>query len=80
LSKKEKQLQAIRNNPTNVRFDVLRSILLDYDFIETKPGSGSSHYTYHRGVFRITIPKKHPINAIYVKRVTQIIDKLEAEE
>ena len=80
MGKQEKQLQAIRINPKNVRFEIIQSILLSYEFSETKPGGGSSHYTYHRGIYRITVPKGNPVNQAYVKQVIRIIDMLEDEK
>ena len=79
MSKQDKLLQKIRNNPKNVRFETIQKILLSYDFTETAPGGGSSHYTYHRGIYRITVPKNNPVNQIYIKQAIKIIDKLEAE-
>ena len=79
MSKQEKLLQQIRNNPKNVRFETIRKILFDYAFIETTPKSGSSHYTYHRGIYRITVPKNNPVNSVYIKQIIKIIDNLEAE-
>ena len=78
MSKKDKQLQAIRNNPRNVRFEAIQKILLSYDFTETSPGGGSSHYTYHRGIYRVTLPKDNPVNQTYIRQVIKIIDELEA--
>ena len=80
MSKKDKQLNAIRNNPKNVRFDTIRNILLNYGFSETSPASGSSHYTYHRGIYRITLPKDYPVNQIYIKQTIKIIDEIEKLE
>ena len=77
MSKRDKQLQAIRNNPKNVRFEAIQSILLNYGFTETTPKSGSSHYTYHKGIYRITVPKDSPVNQTYIKQAIRIIDKLE---
>ena len=77
VSKREKQLLSLRNNPKNVRFETIQNILLSYQFIETAPSGGSSHFTYHRGIYRITIPKDNPVNQIYIKRAIEIIDKLE---
>jgi len=79
LSKQDKLVQTIRNNPKNVRFETIQKILLSYDFTETSPKSGSSHYTYHKGIYRITIPKNRPVNQTYIKQAINIIDKLEAE-
>ena len=80
MSKVEKMLEFIRNNPTNVRFDVLRNLLLHYGFEESAPGGGSSHRTFSRDMYRITIPKQNPVNEAYVKDVIKIIDELEKEK
>ena len=80
MSKQDKLLKKIRNNPKNVRFETIQKILLSYEFTETQPGGGSSHYTFHRGIYRITVPKDNPVNQIYIKQVIKIIDKLEAEK
>ena len=80
VGKQDKLLQQIRNNPTNVRFETMQNIMLHYGFTETSPKSGSSHYTYHRGIYRITIPRDIPVNKIYIKKAIKIIDKLEAEK
>jgi predicted RNA binding protein YcfA (HicA-like mRNA interferase family) len=79
LSKQEKLLQQIRNNPKNVRFETIQKILINYGFTESKPRGGSSHYTYHKGIYRVTLPKNNPVNSIYIKLVLNIIDKLEVE-
>ena len=79
MSKNDKKLQDIRSNPKNVRFDVLQNLLPGYGFKVTAPRGGSSHYTFSRGIYRITIPKDNPVNQVYVKKVIQIIDELEKE-
>ena len=80
MSKKDKQLQDMRNNPKNVRFDVLRNLLLSHDFKESAPRGGSSHYTFSRGIYRVTVPKENPVNQIYVKKIIKIIDELCKED
>ena len=80
MSQKDKLLEKIRNNPTNVDFETIQNIMLSHDFTETKPSSGSSHYTYQNGIYRITIPRHIPVNKIYIKKAIEIIDKLEAEK
>jgi hypothetical protein len=79
LSKRDKQLDAIRNNPKNVKFETIQNILLNHGFIETAPGGGSSHYTFHKGIYRITIVKDKPVNSVYIKQAVKIIDILEEE-
>ena len=77
MSRRDKRLQELRNNPNNIRFEIIRAILVDHGFIETAPGGGSSHYTYHNGIYRITVPKNNPVNKTYVRQVIKIIDALE---
>ena len=74
LSKRDKQLHALRNNPINVKFETLRNILLTNGFSETSPSGGSSHYTYSKGSYRVTVVKDKPVNSIYVKRALSIIE------
>jgi|LGOV01.1.fsa_nt_gb hypothetical protein len=77
LSKRDKLLTKIRNNPTNVKFETLQTILLHYGFSERKPKGGSSHYTFILADLIITIPKHKPVNKIYVKQFLKLIDNLE---
>ena len=79
MGKRDKLLQDIRNNPRNIRFETIQKVLLSFGFTETTPGKGSSHYTYQRGIYRITVPKNNPVNQIYIKQAIKIIDQLEAE-
>jgi len=79
LSKRDKQLEAIRNNPKNVRFETIQSVLLNHGFKESTPGGGSSHYTYNKNIYRVTVVKDKPVNSIYIKRVIRIIDMMEDE-
>lgn len=77
LSKRDKLLSKIKNNPTNVKFETLQTILLHYGFKERIPKGGSSHYTYILGNLIITIPKQKPVNKIYVKQFLKLIENLE---
>nr|WP_315024806.1 toxin HicA [uncultured Aminipila sp.] len=78
MSKKEKLLLKIKNNPINIRFEVLEKLLISYDFIERQPGGGSSHHIFCKEEYQISIPYKIPMNKIYVKRTIEIIEELEA--
>ena len=80
MSRRDKQLQSMRDNPKNVRFETIQNVLLYSGFIETMPSSGSSHYTYHKGIYRITVPRDNPVNQVYIKQAIRIIDMLEAEK
>lgn len=76
MSKKDKLLQKIRNNPTNVKFETLQSLLIHFGFLERVPRSGSSHHTFTYEKYIITIPKRKPVKSIYVKKVLSILEDL----
>ena len=74
MSKKEKLIESIKNNPTNVRFEDLKKILeeLGYRAINR----GGSHYVFTKdNCSSLTIPCKKPVKVIYVKQVIQIIQE-----
>lgn len=79
MSKYEKLLKSIRNNPSDVKFEDLRKILLHHGFIERQPRGGSSHFTYTRKDTIITVPKHKPVNKAYVKQTLKLIDEIENE-
>ncbi len=80
MSRKYKLLQKIRNNPTNVKFDTLQTLLTYYGFSESVPRGGSSHHTFTYGEYIITVPKKKPVKSIYVKKVLSILEDLDLIE
>ena len=77
MSKRDKLLKSIRNNPANVKFETLQKLLLHFGFKERQPRSGSSHYTYTLNGYIITIPKHKPVNKVYVKQFLKLIDEIE---
>ncbi len=77
MTKKEKLLNKVRNNPKAVRFEEIDKILLDVGFERTQPSKGSSHYTYIFGINRLTIPCKKPfIKVVYIKKALDILEQL----
>ena len=75
MSKLEKLLQRIKNNPRTVRFEELDKLLLNAGYDRAQPRGGSSHYTYRKeDQIPITIPYRRPyVHEIYVHIV---IDRL----
>ncbi|MBR3051206.1 MAG: toxin HicA [Selenomonadaceae bacterium] len=71
MSKLEKLLQRIKNNPKTVRFEELDKILSNAGYECAQPGRGSSHYTYRKPSNNpITIPYQRPfVNEVYVRKV-----------
>ncbi|HBY96838.1 MAG: hypothetical protein M5U01_33585 [Ardenticatenaceae bacterium] len=80
MSKREKLLQKIRNNPRHVTFKELGQILTWYGFRRRQPGSGSSHSIYTLGRYLISVPYKRPyVKAFYVKHLLDILDEIDEE-
>jgi predicted RNA binding protein YcfA (HicA-like mRNA interferase family) len=79
MSKQEKLLAKIRNNPHGVRFEDLTKVLEWYGF-ELKRIKGS-HYSYVRGHHNLTVPRRTPhLRSYIVKQALQIIDELSGED
>ena len=75
MSKLEKLLQKIKNNPKQVRFEELDRILINEGFNKRQPGGGSSHYIYSKGRIRLTIPLRKPyILEAYVKLAIKALE------
>lgn len=72
MSKREKLLKELENNPKDVRFETLRNLLesVDYEMFN----KGSSHFQFRKvGRDLITIPFKRPIKPVYVKMVIKAV-------
>ena len=80
MSKKEKAIAKLRQNPRNVRFDELRGILLYLGF-EERQGKGS-HVVFTLGSHILTVPVQNAfLKPFYIKLALQKIDEiLELEE
>jgi len=74
MSKKEKLIEAIKNNPKNVKFEDLRKILENLGY--TAVNNGGSHYVFTKeNATSLTIPYKKPVKVVYVKQVIKILDE-----
>lgn len=75
MSKLEKLLQRIRNNPKTVRFEELDKVLRHEGYEPAQPRGGSSHYTYKKpGSRSLTIPRQIPyVNECYVRDVLEVL-------
>lgn len=74
MSKRQKLLQRLRNNPKIVRFDEVDNLLLGLGFEKRQIGS---HATYRLNDAIVTIPSRKPyILPVYVKNVLEILDTL----
>jgi hypothetical protein len=77
MTKREKRLEKIRQNPKNVHFEDLDQVLQDYGFERRQPRSGSSHYVYVCGDYQLTVPYKRPfLKAHYIQEALSLLDKV----
>lgn len=78
MSKREKLVQRIRQNPKNVSFEDLDKLMSACGYTRSQPGGGSSHLVYRKpGQTPLTIPKHKPVKEVYVKKVLAILDEQE---
>ena len=79
MTKKEKLLRRLRNNPTDVSFQDLETLLFRFGFRFIR-ANGSHHlYEYEQDdIWRQVIIPVHgrKIKSVYVKKVIEIIDEL----
>ena len=74
MTKREKRVRKLFQNPKTVPFKELDKVLKDAGFELRQPGSGSSHYVYTKGEIQISVPFRRPIvKEVYVKRVLELL-------
>ncbi len=80
MSRREKALKKVKQNPKNVRPEELERLLIRFGF-EKRSGKGS-HVIYKRKGFRpITVPYRKPfLKPYYVKLALQIIETIDEDE
>jgi hypothetical protein len=75
MTKKEKALARIRQNPKHVRFEELETILLRLGF--KKRQDGTSHAIFIFGRHIINVPKRKPfVKPFYVGLVLKALDTI----
>ena len=74
MSKLEKLLKKIKNNPRAVRFEELDKILMRAGFSRRQSRKGSNHYIYSKGSKRLSVPFDEPhIKACYVELAIDLL-------
>jgi len=75
MGKREKRLERFRQNPKNIRYEELESLLLYLGFKKRQSSGSHSVFTYP-GHEPITIPVKKPfVKPEYVKLAVRTIDE-----
>ena len=79
MTKRQKRLARIRQNPKNVTFEDLAQVLEDYGF-ELKRSKGSHHIfesVVDNKVRQLVIPYRKPhIKAVHVKKAINLIEEI----
>jgi predicted RNA binding protein YcfA (HicA-like mRNA interferase family) len=78
MTKRDKRLERLRQNPKSVSLDTLKQVLESYGFwLDRIVGS---HHVFRAVVgsqtWRLTIPYNKPIKIIYVKQALEAIEQV----
>lgn len=74
VTKREKRVKKLFQNPKTVPFKELDRVLKDFGFNLRQPGSGSSHHVYTRDKIQISVPFRRPfVKEVYIKRVLEFL-------
>lgn len=72
MSKKDKLIKNLENNPLNARFEIIKKLLESIGYRASN--NGSSHWQFRKeNRDTITIPYKRPVKPIYVKEVLKAV-------
>ena len=75
MSKIDKQLSKMKNNPRDWRIEDLKSIADRFGLHHRQPGT--SHVTFRTQMGeKLTVPAHKPIKPIYIKMFIDLINKL----
>ncbi len=81
MTKREKRIKKLFQNPKTVSFKELDKVLKDSGFKLRQPGSGSSHYVYTKGEVQISVPFRRPfVKEVYAKRVLELLGEENEEK
>ncbi len=83
MTKREKRLLRIQQNPNNVSIDELEQLMLDYGIEKSRPDKGSHrHFSYIAGgvIHNLVIPAARPIKKVYVQKVLEAIEAITDEQ
>ena len=79
MSKKEKALEKLRQNPKHVRFEELEAILLRLGF--QKRQDGTSYAMFKFGKHIVNVPKRKPfVKPKYVELVLKVLDEIKEKD
>lgn len=78
MSKRQKRLAKLRQNPKTISFAALKQVLEDYGFEHIR--TSGSHHTFITVIgerdWRLTIPFRRPVKPPYVRAALKAIDEI----
>jgi hypothetical protein len=78
MTKIEKLLSKLRDNPHDWQIETLKDIAKRFNIEWLQPGT--SHVTFrHPNGTKLTVPADRPIKSIYIKEFVRLIDEGEGE-
>ncbi|MBI2329874.1 toxin HicA [Candidatus Daviesbacteria bacterium] len=81
MTKRDKRVKKLFQNPKTVPFKELDKVLQDLGFSQRQPRSGSSHYVYTKGNIQMSVPFRRPfVKEVYVKRVLELLGEEDEEK
>lgn len=80
MSRADKTLEAMRENPDGWRIDDLESVAAAFDVSVRKPGG--SHVIFSRAGVReiLSVPARRPVKPVYIRHFVALIDSVRASD
>jgi predicted RNA binding protein YcfA (HicA-like mRNA interferase family) len=78
MSKNEKIIQKMRDNPRDWRLQSLESIAKRLNIQVRKSGGSHAVFMHEESSIVVTIPSKRPIKSIYISQFLALIDDIGA--
>ena len=79
MSKRDKLLKAMKNNPKDVRFEDLKKLLISYGY--EAHNTGGSHWVFRKDSCQDeVVPYKKPVKAYYVIRALKALGKYDEKK
>lgn len=79
MSKAQKILAAMENNPLDWRIEQVKTVAIAFGLVVHCPG-GSHHVVRHPGGGKVCIPAHRPIKAVYIKNLVRLINTGKGDE
>ncbi len=77
MSKIEKIIEKMRNNPLDWRVEDIEKVASHYGFAKRTTSGSHATFSHKKLIHIITIPARRPIKPVYVKNFLKLIDELE---